>query len=378
MSTILVIDDDVNALKLLGYTLRKAGFNILLAQNGFEGLSKAEEHIPDLIVSDLMMPRMDGYEVTRRLRANPKTQHIPIIILTAKSQVQDKVAGFEAGANDYVTKPVMPAELIARIKAQLAARPVTTATGTLKARARLIGFVGAKGGVGLTTLLVNTGLALQKSGKKVLLADFKSAGGNVCQMLGHATNNDLLTILRNPNAPILPDDIGRAMMRHASGLTMLPPIHGVYARYHPLDAKQAKAILNIVDANVDYVFIDLGSAMTQAVTAALKMCHQVCIVTEPNLLAFDQTRRITQYLSDVGLNTNNLGAVLVNRSRTGHGFTLSQIKEILKLDVWGIISPVPELAHQAMQAKTTMIELQPDHIVSQQFEQLVPTFTSTT
>ncbi len=376
MSTILVIDDDVNALKLLGYTLRKAGFKILLAQNGFEGLSKAEEHVPDLIVSDLMMPRMDGYEVTRRLRANPKTRYIPIIILTAKSQVQDKVAGFEAGANDYVTKPVMPAELIARIKAQLAARPAVAAPTPLQARARLVGFVGAKGGVGLTTLLVNAGLALQKSGKQVMLVDFKSSGGNVCQMLGHAPNNDLLSILRHPGTTVTPDDIGRAMMRHGSGITMLPPVHGVYARYHPLDAKQAKAILNIVDANVDYVFIDLGNALTQAVTTVLKMCHQICLVTEPNLLAFDQTRRITQYLSDVGLNSNNLGTVLVNRSRTGHGFTMSQIKDILKIDVWGIISPVPELAHQAIQAKTTIIELQPDHIVSQQFAQLVPIFTS--
>ena len=377
MSTILVIDDDVNALKLLGYTLRKAGFNVLLAQNGFEGLKKANEHVPDLIVSDLMMPRMDGYEVTRKLRANPKTQHIPIIILTAKSQVQDKVAGFEAGANDYVTKPVMPAELIARVRVQLAARPSVPAQ-PIKERARLVGFVGAKGGVGLTTLLVNTALALQKSGKKVLLVDFKSAGGNVCQMLGHTINNNLLKILRNPKAPVLPDDIGRALMRHASGIAMLPPVHGVYARYQPLDSKQAEAILNIVDANVDYVFIDLGNALTQTATSVLKTCHQVCIVTEPNLLAFDQTRRVTQYLTDVGLNTNNLGAVLVNRSRTGHGFTLSQVKDILKIDIWGIISPVPELAHQAMQAKTTIIELQPDHLVSQQFENLVPIFTSTT
>ncbi|RME42058.1 MAG: response regulator, partial [Caldilineae bacterium] len=106
MSTILIIDDDVNALKLLAYTLRKAGFDILVAQNGFEGLEKAEQHLPDLVVSDLMMPKMDGYEVTRRLRANPATRNIPIIMLTAKSQVQDKVAGFEAGVDDYVTKPV--------------------------------------------------------------------------------------------------------------------------------------------------------------------------------------------------------------------------------------------------------------------------------
>ncbi len=376
MSTVLVIDDDVNALKLLGYTLRKAGFNLLFAQNGIEGLSKAEKHIPDLVVSDLMMPNMDGYEVTRRLRAIPQTQHIPIIILTAKSQVQDKVAGFEAGANDYVTKPVMPAELIARIKAQLASRPAVI-SAPVKARARIVGFVGAKGGVGLTTLLVNVGLAVQKSGKQVMLVDLKSSGGHVCQMLGHTPNNDLLSLLRNSATRITPDGIGRAIMRHTSGLMMLPPPHGVYARYQPIETKQAKAILNIVDANADYIFVDLGNALTQAITSVVKICHQITVATEPNLLAFDQTRRILQYLSDVGLNTNNIGSVLVNRSRTGHGFTMSQMKEILQTDIWGIISAAPELVHQATQSKTTIIELQPDHIVSQQFEHLVTVFAST-
>ncbi len=376
MSTILIIDDDVNALKLLGYTLRKAGFNILVAQNGFEGVAKAEEHIPDLIVSDLMMPRMDGYEVTRRIRENPQTRHIPIIMLTAKSQVQDKVAGFEAGANDYVTKPVMPAELIARIKAQLATRPPAEAR-TVQPHGRLVGFLGAKGGIGLTTLMLNVGLLLQKSGKKVMLVDLKSSGGNICQMLGVATNNDLLTLLRNKVAPITPEALGRAIITHASGLALLPPVHGVYARYQPIEPKQAKSILNIVDTTADYIFIDLGTALTATITTVLKMCHQVCLVTEPNLLAFDQTRRILQYVTDVGLNTSHIGSVVVNRSRTGHGFTLTQMKNILQTELWGIISPAPELAHQAVQAKTAIVELEPNHIVTQQFEKLVPVFQIT-
>ncbi len=371
MSKILIIDDDINALKLLGYTLRKAGFEILVAQNGFEGIEKAQAHVPDLIVSDLMMPRMDGYEVTRRIRANPQTQHIPIIILTAKSQVNDKVAGFEAGANDYVTKPVMPAELIARIKAQLA-RP-TTATPA-KARARIITFLGVKGGVGLSTLMVNLGLALQQGGKKVVLVDFQSHGGTICQQLGQTSNNTLLSLLKKPTVSITADSLSRTLMNHKSGLVMMPPPHGVYARPQPVAPAQVQAILNIVDAIADYVLVDLGATPNQTATRAFKMCHQICIVTEPNILALDLTRRTLQYLTDVGLLSHKDGVVVVNRSRTGHSLTLEQLRDILKTVVWGIIPPAPELAYQAIQSKTPMLILQPQHITTQQIKKLVSVF----
>lgn len=373
MSKILIIDDDVNALKLLGYTLRKAGYEILVAQNGFEGIDKANANLPDLIVSDLMMPRMDGYEVARRIRSNPITQHIPFIMLTAKSQVQDKVAGFEAGANDYVTKPVMPAELIARIKAQLAMVKTAASTpiGAVKSSARIISFIGAKGGSGTTTLITNLGIAFQNSGKNVVLVDFQAANGTICQQLGYASNNNLFTLLKD-SAPITPDTLGRAIITHKSGLTLLPPPHGVYARYQPVSHKQADSILDIVEAGKDYVFVDLGATLNTTATAVIKRSHLTCVISEPNIIAMDLTRRVLQYFNDVGITSDKVGSVIINRSRTGHGFTLAQLKELLNTQVWGIISPSPELSHQSIQAKKPLVELQPQHLISQQIQNLIP------
>ena len=373
MSKILIIDDDVNALKLLGYTLRKAGYEILVAQNGFEGIEKAVTHRPDLIVSDLMMPRMDGYEVTRRIRSNPTTQHIPIIMLTAKSQVQDKVEGFEAGANDYVTKPVMPAELIARIKAQLATvqSSISAVSEAVKSSARIVSFIGAKGGVGTTTLIVNLGLALQNSGKQVTLVDFQGANGTICQQLGYASNNNLFSLLKN-SSPITPDNLRRAIITHKSGLTLLPPPHGVYARYQPILNKQADSILDIIEGGKDYVFVDLGATLNQTATAVLKRSHLSCIVSEPNIISMDLTRRALQYFNDVGIPSDKVGSVIINRSRTGHGFTITQLKELLNTEIWGVISPSPELSHQAIQSKKPLMELQPHHLISQQIQSLIP------
>ena len=114
---ILIIDDDVDTLRLVGLMLQRQGYQIIAANNGEQGLAHADSDSPDLILLDVMMPQMDGYEVARRLRANPDTANIPILMFTAKTQLDDKVIGFEVGANDYLTKPTHPSELQARVKA---------------------------------------------------------------------------------------------------------------------------------------------------------------------------------------------------------------------------------------------------------------------
>ena len=116
---ILIIEDEKDIAKMLDYNLKKEGFRALSANNGEDGLDMARKEHPDLILLDLMLPEMDGLEVCKVVKNDTKTAHIPIIILTAKAQETDKIVGLELGADDYVTKPFSPRELIARIKAVL-------------------------------------------------------------------------------------------------------------------------------------------------------------------------------------------------------------------------------------------------------------------
>lgn len=116
---ILVVDDEKDILKMLDYNLKKDGFRIISVQDGKEALELAEREHPDLIILDLMLPGIDGLEVCKMLKKQEKTSVIPVIMLTAKSQETDKIVGLELGADDYVTKPFSPKELIARIKAVL-------------------------------------------------------------------------------------------------------------------------------------------------------------------------------------------------------------------------------------------------------------------
>jgi len=117
--TILVIDDEKDLIELLSYNLGKEGYDVIAANDGEAGLDVVKKHRPDLVVLDVMMPGLDGLQVCQRLRADPRTGRVPIIMLTAKATETDRIVGLELGADDYVTKPFSPREVIARVKAVL-------------------------------------------------------------------------------------------------------------------------------------------------------------------------------------------------------------------------------------------------------------------
>ena len=116
---ILVVEDEKNIAKVVAYNLEREGYQVALAGDGAEGLKKAQAQVPDLVILDLMLPKVDGLEVCRRLKVDRRTAGIPIIMLTAKTQEADRVVGLEMGADDYVPKPFSPRELVARVKAVL-------------------------------------------------------------------------------------------------------------------------------------------------------------------------------------------------------------------------------------------------------------------
>ncbi|MDR0842841.1 MAG: response regulator transcription factor [Acidobacteriota bacterium] len=116
---VLVIDDEKDLLELVRYNLEKEGYRITTAEDGESGLRAAVRESPDIVIIDLMLPGMDGLDVCRRLREDPRTIKTPVIMLTAKSSETDRIVGLEIGADDYVTKPFSPRELAARIKAVL-------------------------------------------------------------------------------------------------------------------------------------------------------------------------------------------------------------------------------------------------------------------
>src|SRR3984885_2573589 len=122
---VLVVDDILSNVKLLEAKLPAVSFEVVTAFNGMECLSKMEQAIPDIVLLDVMMPGMDGFEVCRRIKANPKTAHVPVVMVTALDQPSDRVAGLDAGADDFLTKPVDDAALFARVRSLVRLKMMT-------------------------------------------------------------------------------------------------------------------------------------------------------------------------------------------------------------------------------------------------------------
>jgi len=119
MQRILIVEDEQDIADLIGFNLQRAGYEVLKAFDGVEGTAMAKRERPDLIVLDLMLPGRDGFAVFRELRRDTRTANTPVIMLTARAQTQDRIQGLEAGADDYLTKPFSPKELILRVQAIL-------------------------------------------------------------------------------------------------------------------------------------------------------------------------------------------------------------------------------------------------------------------
>lgn len=125
---LLVVEDDGDIRELISFNLEMCGYEVIRASDGMEGWEKAKEEKPDLMVLDLMLPGMDGFEVCRRLKSDKATQSVPVIMLTARSEEENMVKGLELGADDYVTKPFSPRVLVARVKAVLRRKGVLKET----------------------------------------------------------------------------------------------------------------------------------------------------------------------------------------------------------------------------------------------------------
>ena len=113
---ILVVEDEPNIIKLISFILKSSGYEVVEAEIGAVGLKKAKAEKPDMIILDVMMPKMDGFEVAKKLKADPATRNIPILMLSSKAQFEDKMKGIDSGATDYITKPFDREELLQKIE----------------------------------------------------------------------------------------------------------------------------------------------------------------------------------------------------------------------------------------------------------------------
>lgn len=367
---ILVVDDDLDTLRLVGLMLERQGYTIVAATTGQQALSLAKSEKPNLIVLDLMMPDIDGIQVARQLRANPETRNIFIIMFTARGQMEDKLEGFDAGADDYLTKPVQPRELIAHIKAVLkrGGAPQAPAAKEYKTRGHLVGVLAAKGGVGVSTVAVNLGVALRITSKKpIIVADFRPGSGTIGLELGYSNAQGLSRLLSLSTTAITPETVESELTEHASGLQLL------LSSPNPQDARDFcvsegfEAISRALVYLANYIVLDLGSSLTPAIQKVIEQCRVIVFILEPVPQSLAQSRALFDYLIEHGTDEENILLTLVNRQRAGMQLSLGQVQDQFSRAVPMVITAVPELAYQAQVSNTPMVLRQTDGVTAQQF-----------
>ena len=369
---VLVVDDDVEVIKMVGLLLERQGYEIIAAQSGDQALVKAQTEKPDVVILDIMMPDMDGYEVCRRLRANPTISHLPILMFTAKATSGDKVTGFQAGADDYLTKPVHPAELIARVEAALL-RSARQATDRFVMRGKVLGFLGSKGGVGTTNLVVNIAVALAREvaqGKQIVVADLQPGMAALALHLS-LRQGGLTPLLNQPVESLEPRTVEAQLEEYKFGVRLLSGQIEPPGTATPISPAQADAVIRNLGAVADYVLLDLGAGLSEANRHSLSLCYHIVVTVEPQHVALTLARSLLGEMTGrLKLPSNKISVAVVNKAAAGATFTKDTLKELLQHEICGIVTPAPELALQSAERGIPMFLMQPDSLVARQYRSI--------
>jgi DNA-binding response OmpR family regulator len=373
---ILIVDDDVDTLRLVGLMLQRQGYQIVAANNGNQALVMAKTEKPDLILLDIMMPDLDGYEVTRQLRESPDTSSIPIIMFTAKSQLEDRVTGFEVGADDYLTKPTQPRELFVHVQDILARKKTAGPVAPLQ-HGHVVGILAAKGGMGISTLAVNLGITLHtKIRQQVIVAELRPGEGSMALDLGLAPGNGLSRLLELDPAALSLEEVEAALVQHSSGIRLLLSSYLPKDTQYRVMANEFHTIAQELPNIANYVLLDLGAGIHQVTEKILNTCDILIVALEPFPNTVIRTKVLIEELANRDIDQERMHIVLINRVRTDVQLTWNQVKEQLKSPIAVAFTPVPELAYQAAKKNIPIVIQQPDSLVSQQFSKLADLITT--
>ncbi len=326
---ILVVDDDPNVQRLLSYTLKQEGYDVVVAADGAEGFKLWSQEQPALILLDVMLPKLDGYQVAGKIRSEEgPSSHVPIIMLTAEAEVEQKIRGLRAGADDYLVKPFHPAELLARIKSLLARFAPKDMLVGRPPLGRVLAFYGAKGGVGTTTIAINVAIALQRElGRRVCLVDANLQFGDhrVFMDLGL----DRKSIVDVVSAPSIDADLLRGVMvEHDSKIDLLlaPPS----PETAELVTKEHLAtIIDVLRGMYDYVVVDVDKRLDDLNLGVFDMAEHVYVVMTADLSCLKNVRLVLETLGHIGYEGDRIKLIL-NRSNAFTGINAKTAEGALK------------------------------------------------
>jgi len=288
---LLLVDDSPIALKVWSALFTGAGYTVVTTHSGEEALAQFGDTVPDLVVTDILMPGMDGYELCRRIRARPDGRAVAILAVTEATELEAKLRGFEAGVDDFVDKATAPAELLARVQALVARqRLIPTSMSQPEAAAvrtrQVVVCLSLKGGAGTSTLAANLALLLARQrGEQVALLDLALQTGATEVLLDVVPRVDLGTLARDESdvAGLSRSEVRRLVAMHPAGVALLaaPRLPEEAERVTP---ELVAAALEALAHTFGCVVVDTPAGFTEHALRALDTADLVVVVATPDVV----------------------------------------------------------------------------------------------
>jgi pilus assembly protein CpaE len=368
---ILVVDDDPDTVKFINIMLSRLGYQVVSATSGMEALERVQVEHPDLIILDVMMPGMDGYEVSRNLRRNPKTATTPILMFTAKTTIEDKLAGYDAGVNLYLTKPIHPIDLQANIR-NLLAQKLTKAEVSAGESAYVVGVLSATGGAGVSTVALNLAITYAKKyNVKVIAAEMKPGQGSWALDLNLTEPVGLTNLLGMELEEITIEAVSKELIQTNFGVKILSASNQTENVEYGAATRQLEYVLTHLTNMANLVILDIGTSFHPGFNAILNKCSELIMVVEPQPVPIKRSKLLASELHLKGFGSvKTMSTVLVNRTRSDIVLNISQVEQILGYPAVMGFPPVVEQAYRASERAVPLIAVQPDGIIAMQFNTL--------
>lgn len=372
MTRILIIDDEPINHEFVSHALAPLQWELHFADDGKTGLSQARSLKPDIIITDVVMPDIDGYEVTRMLRREPQFAATPILVMTAQSGLQDKLKSFEAGADDHLTKPFDAAELVVRATALLRRVEAVKSSKVqpiLSEPAQMIAVHSLRGGAGSSTLAVNLGIGLFSLWRApTILLDLTMTAGQVALMLNMTLKRTWADIAQVPAHEVDVDALSSIIGGHESG------VHFIAAPTFPAEAETLRgetlgAALDLIKSQYQYVVADLPHDFSDSTLQALDKADMILIVASPDMASIRAVTAAVDTYDKLGYDQEKIKLIL-NATFPRSILTKEKIETALKMPALVTIPYVPDLFVDAINLGQPPVLERPHEPVSALLEDL--------
>ncbi len=325
---ILFVDDDRSIRKLLVAYFERRGYRVAAVADGVEALRAIQEDVPALVATDVNMPNLNGFELTRRLRANRRTSNIPIIMLSALKREDDVLRGYGAGADEYVPKPVELAILAAKVETLLRRGREIAAAPQPARGSHVLAFLHGKGGVGATTLAANTAVLMATSGVDTVAAlDLDPQAPALAMLLDLRPRRVLAEFAHLAPIEVDDADLEALLARHGSGVKLLTSSDSP-DKAELVTVATTQRALAWLRGRADHVVVDGAPTFSEANLAALDAASAICLVTAPRLTALKATKDQLDVLATLGVALEKT-VLCLNRTSPG-GLDIERVAAVFK------------------------------------------------